>query len=138
MANKEIHLPIDFDSLFDGDPFFGFFDRVKSIIDRGRAGNLSECGPGRPRYYANAEGTELFVELPGCKKEDISATVDAGSGKIVIHATREIAGKKDSYRLELTPDRGGIDADALKPSYVDGILTLHIKETSEVKKLSIE
>ena len=90
-----------------------------------------------PNYYTSHDGNEVFVELPGCKKEDIDVEAVPGKG-IVITAKREIAGEKSSYRLTLST-KGDIDFDDIHPSYADGILSFKVKDKkSEVRKLSVE
>jgi hypothetical protein len=55
-----------------------------------------------------------------------------------VKATREVAGKKDSYRISFKPDRGGLDADSMKPVFADGLLTIPVKEKkTETRKLTI-
>lgn len=95
--------------------------------------------PSRPNYYTNEDGTELYVELPGCKKEDIEVTANPDN-TVVVKAKRDVAGRKDSYRIEFTPEKGTVDPDQMKLSFVDGLLTIPVKEKrkQEARKLTIE
>ena len=116
----------------------GFFDRFAKMLYPCTASDKKTNEPGQPNYYTNDDGSELYVELPGCKKENISVEADPDTG-IVVRATREVAGKKGSYRISFKPDRGGFDVERMKPSFVDGLLTIPIKEKKqEARKLTIE
>lgn len=128
MSNTMCIFP--FDDLFDR--FFNQFAR--RVPDKATA----QDGPSTPVYYTNDDETEIYVELPGCRKEDVSVEVSE-KNSIVVKAKRDVAGKKDSYRLTLTPGRGTFDADGVKPTFVDGILTIPVKEKNpEVRKLLID
>ena len=115
-----------------------FIDRfAKMLYPAVAAADKKQNEPSQPTYYTNDDGTELYVELPGCKKENITVEADPETG-IVVKATREVAGKKGSYRISFRPDRGGFDVEQMKPSFVDGLLTIPIKEKKqEPRKLTI-
>lgn len=128
MSNTMCIFP--FDDMFDR--FFNQFTR--RVPERA----TGEAGPSTPVYYTNDDETEIYVELPGCHKEDISVELSE-KNSIVVKAKRDVAGKKGSYRLTLTPARGTFDADGVKPTFVDGILTIPVKEKKpEVRKLLID
>lgn len=138
MANKNLILP-GFSMFFDDMPATTWFDNFMDRMTRRIEQDAPKDGTLKPRYYTNEDGTELYVELPGCKKENISVEADNESG-VIVRATREVAGKKDSYRISFKPDRGGLDVDAMKPTFVDGLLTIPVKEKKQETKrrLAIE
>lgn len=114
------------------------FDRLfRNFFPATRQKSTGE--PSRPNYYTNEDGTELYVELPGCKKDDIEVTVNPDN-MVVVKAKRDIAGRKDSYRIEFTPEKGAVDPDQMKLTFVDGLLTIPVKEKKqqEARKLSID
>ena len=124
-----------FGFMFDDNGFDRLFRNIFPAIGQRNADNE----PSQPVYYTNKDGTELYVELPGCKKENISVEADADTG-VIVRATREVAGKKDSFRISFKPDRGGFDLDEMKPTYVDGLLTIPVKEKKQetTRKIAIE
>lgn len=133
MANKNLIFP-GFSMFFDDIPASNWFDNFVDRMQRRISEDAPTDGTLKPRYYTNADGTELYVELPGCKKENVSVEFDDEAG-VVVRATREVAGKKDSYRISFRPERGGIDVDEMKPTFVDGLLTIPVKEKKqEIKR----
>lgn len=135
MANKNLIFP-GFSMFFDDMPASNWFDNFVDRMQRRISEDAPKDGTLKPRYYTNAEGTELYVELPGCKKENVSVEFDDDAG-VVVRATREVAGKKDSYRISFRPERGGIDVDEMKPTFVDGLLTITVKEKKQETKRRI-
>lgn len=133
MSNSMSVFNPGFGLLFDDSAFDRFFSLFSPRKQEAKTGE-----PSRPNYYTNEDGSELYVELPGCKKENVSVEVDPEAG-VVVKATREVAGKKDSYRISFKADRGGLDADSMKPVFADGLLTIPVKEKKkETRKLTIE
>lgn len=135
MPNKNLIFP-GFSMFFDDMPASNWFDNFVDRMQRRIAEDAPKDGTLKPRYYTNADGTELYVELPGCKKENVSVEFDDDAG-VVVRATREVAGKKDSYRISFRPERGGIDVDEMKPTFVDGLLTIPVKEKKQETKRRI-
>lgn len=135
MANKNLIFP-GFGMFVDGMPMTSWIDGFMDRMQRRIAEDSPGDGTAKPRYYTNKEGTELYVELPGCKKENVSVEYDEEAG-VVVRATREVAGKKDSYRIAFRPEHGGIDADAIKPTFADGLLTIPVKENKQETKRRI-
>ena len=135
MSNKNLIFP-GFSMFFDDMPTTNWFDHFRTGLERYLDESNPKDGTMKPHYYTNKDGSELYVELPGCKKEDISVEADANAG-IVVRATREVAGKKDSYRIAFSPDRGGLDVDEMKPTFVDGLLTIQVKDKKQETKRRI-
>lgn len=135
MANKNLIFP-GFSMFFDDMPASNWFDNFVDRMQRRISEDAPKDGTLKPRYYTNADGTELYVELPGCRKENVSVEFDDAAG-VVVRATREVAGKKDSYRISFRPEHGGIDVDEMKPTFVDGLLTIPVKEKKQETKRRI-
>ena len=135
MANKNLIFP-GFSMFFDDIPASNWFDNFVDRMQRRISEDAPNDGTLKPRYYTNTDGTELYVELPGCKKENVSVEFDEEAG-VVVRATREVAGKKDSYRISFRPEHGGIDVDEMKPTFVDGLLTIPVKEKKQETKRRI-
>lgn len=135
MANKNLIFP-GFSMFFDDMPASNWFDNFVDRMQRCLSEDAPKDGTLKPRYYTNADGTELYVELPGCKKENVSVEFDDEAG-VVVRATREVAGKKDSYRISFRPEHGGIDVDEMKPTFVDGLLSIPVKEKKQETKRRI-
>jgi HSP20 family molecular chaperone IbpA len=123
-----------FGLLFDDSAFDRLFNGFLS-----RKREHKEGEPSKPVYYTNDDGSEIYVELPGCRKEDIEVTATSEGG-IAVKAKRDFAGRKDSYSISFTPDRAGFDPDQMKASFTNGILTIPVKEKKkeEPRKLTIE
>ncbi|MEA4964524.1 MAG: Hsp20/alpha crystallin family protein [Oscillospiraceae bacterium] len=95
---------------------------------------------------------QLEADLPGFKKEDIA--IDVEDGYVTIHAERhsefEDKDKKGDYvrcersfgSYERSFDTSGVDADHMKASFDNGVLTLTMPKLKEIpaekKRLAIE
>lgn len=123
-------------------PWFSFMEPMFDIVNDcdlvARAKATIEGGAKIPVSYSGADGKSWFVELPGCKKESISAVVE--NNVLHIEASRKIAGVETKYRLDATPCNGlHFDSDSVKTSYADGILEFRFNEKNkEATKLNIE
>ena len=99
-----------------------------------------EKGYRQPCYSADRTETQdtFYVELPGCKKEDIKVTV-SGDNALMVEAKRTGGKKEFTYKTEIFSDK---DVDNAELSYVDGILTVTVtpraKVEPEVKMLQIK
>ena len=94
----------------------------------------------------------LETDLPGFKKEDIDVQIkeDVLTIKAERHAAHENKEEKNNYvRIERSSgvysrsfDVSGVDTNAIKAKYEDGVLTLTLPKVApvepEVKKLTIE
>lgn len=118
-------------------PGFGFLFGDQGVRDMlNRLDNTAQAVK-QPAYEVSEDGKEIFVELPGCKKEDISIELGEG-GRISISAKRVLGGNEKEYGVVLTmTDRNyAVDTENLK--YEDGVLHIPVKEIKpEVKKLVI-
>lgn len=96
------------------------------------------------------DGYMLEAELPGFKKEDISVDIENDILTIKAHKNRESEEKTDSYvRMERSYGEyqrsfsvRGIDTEAVKAKYENGILSLTLPALTPVeppvKQLAIE
>ena len=132
MSNKNLTFP-GFNMFIDDMPFGTWFG---DFVDRMQNRLAAEASSPKPRYYTNKDGSELYVELPGCKKEDVSVEFDENEG-VIVRATREVAGKKDSFRMSFKPECGGIDPESIKPKFADGLLTIPVQEKKQETKRRI-
>ena len=80
----------------------------------------------------------FYLELPGCKKEDIKVTV-SGECALMVEAKRTVGKKEVKFKTELYSEK---DVDNAKLSYADGLLTITVepkaKVEPEVKVLQIQ
>lgn len=86
------------------------------------------------------EGFVLRAELPGLKKDDLKVTLD--NGVLTLSGEKRYETEKDemNYHLRETRQgkferrfrlREGIDRNAIKADYKDGILTLSLPKSKE-------
>ena len=118
-------------------PGFGFLFGDQGVRDMLNRLDKTAQAVKQPAYEVSEDGKEIFVELPGCKKEDISIELGEG-GRISISAKRVLGGNEKEYGVVLTmTDRNyAVDTENLK--YEDGVLHIPVKEIKpEVKKLVI-
>ena len=88
-------------------------------------------------------GFVLEADLPGFKKEDIQ--IDVSDGRLTINAERHSAheekDQKGNYvrceraygKFSRSFDTTGIDTNAIKASFADGVLTLNLPKLIETK-----
>lgn len=125
-------------------PDFGMFNilnaAMKDLMARTDSkAEVKEVTEIVPSCYNKVDdtGLTLVVELPGVKKEDVSATLDGR--KFSICAPRDLFGKKVTYSLDL---KIGAEFDDTKPdvNYADGVFTLKLPKrgVSEPRKLTIQ
>lgn len=69
-----------------------------------------------------------FVDLPGCKKENINIELDPSSNKIRISSFRTLFMSSVKINKNLMLPKDG-DAGKLKATLADGVLTLRIPKT---------
>lgn len=108
------------------------------------------ANPIRTDVRKTDNGYMLEAELPGFKKEDISVDIENDILTIKAHKARENEEKTDSYvRMERSFGEyqrsfnvKGIDTDAIKAKYENGILALTLPALAPVepptKQLAIE
>ena len=124
-----------FDNLFDA--FFGDDSRLPVL-----AGNAAFT----PRIDVKEDDVsyEISVELPGLAEKDIEITV--ADGTLVLRGEKSDASEKKEGkyfrqeriygRFERTfhlPD--GVQDDAIKAKFKNGVLTLHLPKKEEAKKV---
>ena len=118
-------------------PGFGFLFGDQGIRDMLNSLDNTAQAVKQPAYEVSEDGKEIFVDLPGCKKEDISIELGEG-GRLSISAKRVLGGNEKEYGVVLTlTDRNyAVDTENIK--YEDGVLHIPVKEIKpEVKKLVI-
>lgn len=129
----------DFERKFFGEPFGAFF----------RNGDIAEF---KTDITDEGDSFVLEADLPGFDKNDIH--LDLSDNTLTINAERhsehEQKDKKDKYvhiersygKYSRQFDVSGINADAIKAKYENGVLKLTLpkkqKETPEAKHLEIE
>lgn len=117
----------EFGQLVDG---LGF----KSAVTGGEKGTYL------PSVYRFTEGEEdvIYVDLPGCKRENVSASFEVGKG-IRVEGVRVIDGKEYKYAVNVN---SALDVANAKCKYEDGMMTIRVrplpKDKPEAKKLSVE
>lgn len=127
---------------------FNDFTRMFDLLDNAfRYGNRCRCTEGKcedakvvPTYYKNADETSmtLEVELPGVKKEAISAEFEPSNRVLAIAAKRTANGKEFEYTMAVhIPE--GFETDKAATSYEDGLLVIKVpkSKTDEPRKLTI-
>lgn len=65
----------------------------------------------------------FYIELPGCKKEDIQVTV-ADEYTLLVEAKCTVGKKETKFKETLASDK---DIDNAKLSYADGLLTITVE-----------
>lgn len=118
-------------------PGFGFLFGDQGIRDILNRMEDTAKSVKQPAFETGADGKEIFVDLPGCKKEDISLELGEG-GRLSISAKRVLGGNEKEYGIVLTlTDRNyAVNTDDIK--YEDGVLRIPVKDNKpEVKKLVI-
>lgn len=118
-------------------PGFGFLFGDQDIRDiLNRLDNTAKAVK-QPAYEVSEDGNEIFVDLPGCKKEDISIELGEG-GRLSISAKRVLGGNEKEYGVVLTMANRNYAVDTENLKYEDGVLHIPVKEIKpEVKKLVI-
>ncbi len=124
-----------FDNLFDA--FFG---------DDSRLPVLSGNAVFSPRIDVKEDDNsyEVSAELPGLEEKDIELTVD--DGKLVLRGEKSATSEKKEgqyFRQERTYGRferafylpDGVQDDAIKAKFKNGVLTLHLPKKEEAKKV---
>jgi len=137
---------------------------LRRMLDEDVFSRLSERWPftpffGRGEPWAPAvdvieKENQIIVkaDLPGVKKEDVSATIEDGTLIIRAERKQEEDVKKEGYRRmersygrfeRVLPLPEGADADAIKAAYRDGVLELTIPVKREqakpaAKKIAVE
>ena len=139
------------DDLFSNDWEHDFDRAMKAAAPRGmfgkRAANVMKTD-----VRENKDSYDVFVDLPGFKKEDIH--VDVADDRLTVSAERhsnyEDKDKKGNYlRCERSYgsyarsfDISGIDATGIKAAYADGVLRVTLPKQKEVpassRRLEIE
>lgn len=118
-------------------PGFGFLFGDQGIRDILNRMEDTAKSVKQPAFETGDDGKEIFVDLPGCKKEDISLELGEG-GRLSITAKRVLGGNEKEYGIVLTlTDRNyAVNTDDIK--YEDGVLRIPVKDNKpEVKKLVI-
>ena len=97
----------------------GFCNMNKELSNMARAFRRTANSPNV--YHVRDDKKEVFyVELPGCKKEDIKVTVDA-EDSVLLTATRKIGEKESKFETTLYSD---MDIENAQLAYADGLLTI--------------
>ncbi len=106
----------------------GFCNMNKEISNMAKA---FRCAANTPNVHrVRDEKQEVFyVELPGCKKEDIKVTVE-DENTIGLKATRKIGGKESKFDTTLYSD---MDIENAKLAYADGLLTIVVEPKKVVE-----
>lgn len=90
------------------------------------------------RAYRTDKLDTFYVEMPGCKKEDITVTV-ADEYHLLIEGKRKIGEKEYKFETDLASDK---DIAKAKVAYADGMLTVTVEPKPVVeperKTLSIQ
>ena len=118
-------------------PGFGFLFGDQGIHDMlNRLDNTAQAVK-QPAYEVSEDGKEIFVDLPGCQKEDISIELGEG-GRLSISAKRVLGGNEKEYSVVLTLTNRNYAVDTENLKYEDGVLHIPVNEIKpEVKKLVI-
>ncbi|MDO4567038.1 MAG: Hsp20/alpha crystallin family protein [Oscillospiraceae bacterium] len=131
------------------------FDRTARLMNRffddiGREYMSREPMGFKTDIKDRGESVLLEAELPGFSKEDISIDVNAGTLTVKAEHKSENEEKKENYiRRERSYGSfvrsfniDGIDTEAIKASYNNGVLSLELPKVKEVvpevKKIAIE
>jgi len=85
--------------------------------------------------HAVENGTEIYVDVPGCKKENISLTLD--ENKLYVTATRT---RGRSETLEHTYNVNDIEVEEITSELVDGVLCIFLpkKKSKSRKKIEVK
>jgi len=89
-----------------------------------------------PRYDVHDRGDEIevVVDLPGCEKEDVKVSVNPENGALIVTAKR--SDSSVVYKLELSLP---IDADTVKATYRNGVLTIKAKKQKpKLREVKVE
>jgi len=117
-------------NLFGFDPFdFGKeFNRVCNAIGCDTKSNAYRTP--NVRAERNEKEDTFYIELPGCKKEDIQVTV-ADDYTLLVEAKRTVGKKETQFKEALGSDK---DIDNAKLSYADGLLTVVVEAKPKVEQ----
>lgn len=94
----------------------------------------------------NKEGFVLRAELPGLKKDEVKITLD--NGVLTLSGEKRYETEKDEKNYHLRETRQGkferrfrigegIDRNAIKADYKDGVLTLNLPKSKEAMSREI-
>ncbi len=100
----------------------GFCRLNKELSNVAKAFYKSAQSPNVYRLHDDKKDV-FYVELPGCKKDDISVTVE-DDDSISIKAKRKLGEKELTFETQLASD---MDTEHAELSYADGILTITVK-----------
>jgi HSP20 family protein len=126
----------DLNSLFES-PFLSGF---------GRSGQLFSAWSPALDLYQNNDNVVAIVELPGMRREDIEISLHDGTLTISGERKRETSNGEKAERTEryigkfrrsiTLPTR--VDANKVRASYRDGILTVTLPKAEEAKPKQIQ
>ena len=130
------NLQQEIDHLFDSFPFFGNEDGDRSAVWAPRMDLTEDDG-----HYV------VRMDLPGLTKKDINVALQ--DNRLVVSGERkeEKTEAKEGFRRQErhvgTFYRAcafpmPVDEDAVEASFANGVLTVHVKKTEEVKPKQIE
>jgi len=116
------------------------------FADLGRSSRFLNAWAPTLDMYENKDAFTIRAEIPGVKKEDIDVSVQ--NGVLSISGERKGSERKEAenYRTERFFGRftrsitlpAPVNADKVKASYKDGVLSIHLPKTEEAKPKQIE
>ena len=111
---------------------------VKNIENTFKRWNDSNAQSPLVRAFRNDKEDVFYVEMPGCKKEDITVTI-VDEYHLLIEGKRKIGEKEYKFETDLASDK---DIANAKVAYADGMLTVTVEPKPVVeperKTLSIQ
>ena len=96
------------------------------------------------RFNENKESSNIEIDLPGVKKENLKVTYNDDTDVAYVEAKRTIhtktGSKEETYNRSFRIDGGDFDVTQLKAEITDGVLRINVPrmERKEQKVINVE
>ena len=96
------------------------------------------------RFNENKESSNIEIDLPGVKKDDLKVTYNEENHQVYVEAKRTVTAKtgskEETYNRSFSVNKHDFEVERLKAEIIDGVLRINVPrvERAEPKVIDVQ
>ena len=96
------------------------------------------------RFNENKESSNIEIDLPGVKKDDLKVTFNEENNQVYVEAKRTVTAKtgskEETYNRSFNVNKHDFEVEQLKAEIIDGVLRINVPrvERAEPKVIDVK